>query len=65
MDYLLNMKVHNLYENYQNVLNLIINGLPSKLKEYMYKYADAFYEVLNLIINGLPSKPKCNIIGNE
>ena len=36
------------------VLNLIINGLPSKPQKYAdYVPVD---EVLNLIINGLPSK---------
>ena len=39
------------------VLNLIINGLPSKLNRGINKDA-IFIAVLNLIINGLPSKPK-------
>ena len=39
-----------------SVLNLIINGLPSKLKEYNKLLKTAPLEVLNLIINGLPSK---------
>ena len=37
------------------VLNLIINGLPSKLKRRL-EHIDELIEVLNLIINGLPSK---------
>ena len=37
------------------VLNLIINGLPSKLEENK-KNVKIKYGVLNLIINGLPSK---------
>ena len=36
------------------VLNLIINGLPSILKDYDPNKADEL-KVLNLIINGLPS----------
>ena len=37
------------------VLNLIINGLPSKLKRLLtWKKTECY--VLNLIINGLPSK---------
>ena len=42
------------------VLNLIINGLPSKQlnkKEIEMKN----FKVLNLIINGLPSKLKTNL----
>ena len=38
------------------VLNLIINGLPSK-HETGKTLKVARYVVLNLIINGLPSKP--------
>ena len=37
------------------VLNLIINGLPSKLTAQEVAQAQ-MYQVLNLIINGLPSK---------
>ena len=37
-----------------HVLNLIINGLPSKLIEYRLDGNKSI--VLNLIINGLPSK---------
>ena len=37
------------------VLNLIINGLPSKLRWYDRK-RNRIGGVLNLIINGLPSK---------
>ena len=37
------------------VLNLIINGLPSKHKDINYIPRMEF-NVLNLIINGLPSK---------
>ena len=39
------------------VLNLIINGLPSKLGAGCY-YVYKGVKVLNLIINGLPSKQK-------
>ena len=43
--------------NLGGVLNLIINGLPSKLEEkYQHYINDEEYDVLNLIINGLPSK---------
>ncbi|WP_407936076.1 hypothetical protein [Fusobacterium polymorphum] len=35
------------------VLNLVINGLPSILTEEEYK--DMEIKVLNLVINGLPS----------
>ena len=38
----------------QTVLNLIINGLPSKQK--YAKLPSIALSVLNLIINGLPSK---------
>ena len=57
MDYLLNK------ENKENwiinlvVLNLIINGLPSKHK-FVYFEGVSESRVLNLIINGLPSKHK-------
>ena len=55
MDYLLNL-INNNWRNLVSsfVLNLIINGLPSKLKEIDLKLSS--YLVLNLIINGLPSK---------
>ena len=40
-----------------SVLNLIINGLPSK-RNPTYSQKEAIrIQVLNLIINGLPSKP--------
>ena len=38
------------------VLNLIINGLPSKLKTAYKREVEYQRKVLNLIINGLPSK---------
>ena len=38
------------------VLNLVINGLPSILKEKMDETFDD--QVLNLVINGLPSIQK-------
>ena len=38
-----------------DVLNLIINGLPSKHLVPLY-YTQYYSKVLNLIINGLPSK---------
>ena len=40
------------------VLNLIINGLPSKLEVLKYRL-EFDKAVLNLIINGLPSKRFC------
>ena len=58
MDYLLNQKKGYKTEKLNmDVLNLIINGLPSKLalNEFMFE----LIEVLNLIINGLPSKLEC------
>ena len=56
MDYLLNcylLKFKSLYRN-REVLNLIINGLPSKPTKYLFVILAL--GVLNLIINGLPSK---------
>ena len=38
------------------VLNLIINGLPSKLSAIGHDSTAEIISVLNLIINGLPSK---------
>ena len=38
------------------VLNLIINGLPSKQTLWNSNKVPKHLEVLNLIINGLPSK---------
>ena len=38
------------------VLNLIINGLPSKLENLEKEVNETTEKVLNLIINGLPSK---------
>ena len=56
MDYLLNDNEYIDVSILDSVLNLIINGLPSKRK------LDSRYErllcVLNLIINGLPSKQR-------
>ena len=57
MDYLLNPASRYLtaLNAYARVLNLIINGLPSKLDKK--KNAKLYlFAVLNLIINGLPSK---------
>ena len=45
-----------------DVLNLIINGLPSILKKDIQSYF--VLKVLNLIINGLPSILNKNIVGN-
>ena len=56
MDYLLNWKNLGEKENCFLVLNLIINGLPSKLSSHESWYKISFMWVLNLIINGLPSK---------
>ena len=41
------------YKQYVEVLNLIINGIPSILGEYKSMLHAS--EVLNLIINGIPS----------
>ena len=49
------LKTHNLKTS--KVLNLIINGLPSKHTNGNGNVIDAKI-VLNLIINGLPSKQK-------
>ena len=56
MDYLLNYRRRKICKDNYEVLNLIINGLPSKLWQYisLFQYLQ---QVLNLIINGLPSKP--------
>ena len=54
MDYLLNIKKGENNMLTDKVLNLIINGLPSKLLEYNERWLNN--NVLNLIINGLPSK---------
>ena len=56
MDYLLNAMNAMCLEECLLVLNLIINGLPSKLKQ-CNKDTMCRSWVLNLIINGLPSKP--------
>ena len=58
MDYLLNYKSRliSFSDNTDFVLNLIINGLPSKQKLKIYVTTINLWEVLNLIINGLPSK---------
>ena len=58
MDYLLNIiGILYLVRVARNVLNLIINGLPSKL--YLMRMKSVrLITVLNLIINGLPSKLK-------
>ena len=55
MDYLLNKGEIKWKEYLWTVLNLIINGLPSKLKKAS-TYSEEQVLVLNLIINGLPSK---------
>ena len=57
MDYLLNHERENNPVGVYTVLNLIINGLPSKLKDFRKMHNPITY-VLNLIINGLPSKLK-------
>ena len=57
MDYLLNYTNNLIYrQNIREVLNLIINGLPSKHKKKEVKKLKQDQLVLNLIINGLPSK---------
>ena len=56
MDYLLNSTSATFtYLIALSVLNLIINGLPSK-RNIKYEKRKKFCRVLNLIINGLPSK---------
>ena len=56
MDYLLNHELTTAMHHLSlDVLNLIINGLPSKLKDTFNLVNPSGY-VLNLIINGLPSK---------
>ena len=57
MDYLLNSKKDKFCFLILYVLNLIINGLPSKPKGTLNECLVAL-RVLNLIINGLPSKQK-------
>ena len=54
MDYLLNLNRCSSQWMVFRVLNLIINGLPSKLKDSWV--SATCFRVLNLIINGLPSK---------
>ena len=56
MDYLLNNIDENILTAKVLVLNLIINGLPSKLLVKI-NIGVNMKLVLNLIINGLPSKP--------
>ena len=58
MDYLLNFYNSQLKpDTLAKVLNLIINGLPSKQLKRKLSQAKKDTTVLNLIINGLPSKP--------
>ena len=60
MDYLLNKKLREIADDFGYVvLNLIINGLPSKLKGFAFDEENEIV-VLNLIINGLPSKQNQN-----
>ena len=54
MDYLLNLNLIMRKTWKFQVLNLIINGLPSKRGDN--EDVEAAKSVLNLIINGLPSK---------
>ena len=58
MDYLLNCSIKDFLncQSYQEVLNLIINGLPSKQGAKFSDGEKVVIAVLNLIINGLPSK---------
>ena len=48
----------------ERVLNLIINGLPSKLY-WVSLLLKSWIYVLNLIINGLPSKLKIKLLGGS
>ena len=57
MDYLqYQTQTHYILLHTFDVLNLIINGLPSILYSMVIK-GSFIVEVLNLIINGLPSIP--------
>ena len=56
MDYLLNLILLDVLLMLYIVLNLIINGLPSKRNLVNQKLILLKMYVLNLIINGLPSK---------
>ena len=59
MDYLLNLRVDTSFSASPiTVLNLIINGLPSK-PTWNMNGGFVQLQVLNLIINGLPSKLRC------
>ena len=58
MDYLLNIKICFIVKIVSIVLNLIINGLPSKPMPEVSYVSIMDERVLNLIINGLPSKQK-------
>ena len=59
MDYLLNSEAYSSpFFMIHTVLNLIINGLPSKLRYFKFRRRNSQAFVLNLIINGLPSKHK-------
>ena len=45
------------YDSEEEVLNLVINGIPSILK-YQKKILIWLKKVLNLVINGIPSIPQ-------
>ena len=49
-----NTRVVVILHNYEEVLNLIINGIPSIRRKQKEKQKKS-YKVLNLIINGIPS----------
>ena len=56
MDYLQYRKIYGYnVGDMKEVLNLIINGLPSILKQIEKQWKKLDLIVLNLIINGLPS----------
>ena len=67
MDYLLNLenKIILRLKFINVVLNLIINGLPSKLKTILINYMLFSLSVLNLIINGLPSKQNLTLLEGD
>ena len=57
MDYLqYHGRLLNHYKPHAEVLNLVINGLPS-IQKTIYGISRYYIKVLNLVINGLPSIP--------
>ena len=56
MDYLQYIEASDTAEVNVDVLNLVINGLPS-IQKRLKSLLDKGLNVLNLVINGLPSIP--------